>query len=363
MVDRLDAAESRGADKAQSIALGERSWPALYRAQFESTKEELWEHLVEMCRWGWFEVRPAAALRSRSGYAQAPRLSVMDIAAVRTAAGRPQRAKSASERWREAVEANLQASEEGKRVASGYCIELVGHSPEDIVRQLNGLRELADSSILLREVSARLFWGMSKVLDDRQGLVAAVLGMDECPFPESPIQLQVHLPRTVMRGVLFIENAISFEKATRSSAAAIEGMALVFASGFKASARRLRTKDGASIFYARRGSVDEAQMTSFEEWLFETKPPLGLPVFFWGDLDWSGMRILKTLREVFEEVNAWEPGYAPMRAHLLEGHGHLPEAAEKRGQRPLEQTGCAYADAQLLPLLIQGFVDQEFFAG
>lgn len=73
-----------------------------------------------------------------------------------------------------------------------------------------------DSPLMLREVSSKLFWGMSKVLDSRTGLVAALLGVDECPFPESPIQLQVFLPPGGFSGVLFIENLMSFEQAIRS---------------------------------------------------------------------------------------------------------------------------------------------------
>jgi hypothetical protein len=315
---------------------------------------------VEMCKWGWFEVRPSSALRSRSGYAQEPRLSVMNVAAVRAAVGRPERVKSSNESWREAVDAHLQATDEAKRVIGSFCIELPGHRPEDVVTQLSKLRDLTNSGMLLREVSSALFWGMSKVLDQRQGLVAAVLGTDECPFPESPIQLQVQLPPDEMAGVLFIENLMSFDKTTRSNAHAYRSLVLVYASGFKASAKRLRTPDGVSLFYSRRGSQARETTIVFEDWLFGAG--VDMPVSFWGDLDWSGMRILRTLRDTFGDVRAWEPGYAPMLTHLKGGHGHLPETADKRGQLPLSSTGCAYADTQLLPLLAtHGFVDQELF--
>ena len=86
-------------------------------------------------------------------------------------------------------------------------------------------------------------------------------------------------------------------------------------------------------------------------------------VYLWGDLDWEGMRILATLRASFGDVEAWQPGYDPMRERLLAGGGHRPEAADKRGQRSIAATGCHYADAQLVPLLDTfGFVDQELFS-
>ena len=70
------------------------------------------------------------------------------------------------------------------------------------------------------------------------------------------------------------------------------------------------------------------------------------------------------MRTNFPDMQAWQPGYGPMLKTLLDGHGHSPEAADKRGQRPLEGVGCPYSDGQLLPALkARGeFVDQEQFA-
>ncbi len=50
LVDRMDSAEQKGSVHTQSVALGERTWPALYKAQRESEKEELWGHAVELVR-------------------------------------------------------------------------------------------------------------------------------------------------------------------------------------------------------------------------------------------------------------------------------------------------------------------------
>ena len=98
LVDRLDSAEQRGSAKAQSVALGERTWSALYKAQRESEKEDLWGHVTELARWGWLAVKPEGAVRSRSGYADAPRVTVANEAEVRRAVGRAHRVKSAAER-------------------------------------------------------------------------------------------------------------------------------------------------------------------------------------------------------------------------------------------------------------------------
>lgn len=356
LVDRLDSAGQRGT-RAQSIALTERTWPALYRASFESRKEVLWEHVGEMLEWGWLQVKPDGAARARSGYAESPRISVVDEGALRAAAGRPERVKSAVERWREAVNRGLHATDEVKRAVGEFCIDMPDHPMDEVVQQLNRLPDLADKPLLLREVSAQLFWGMSKVLDKRQGLVCALLGVEECPFPESPIQLQVYLPPAGYSAVLFIENLMSFERAVRDRSKAFDGLALVYASGFKGSAQRLRSPAGCSLYYASSGVLGGDLQVAFEAWLFGR----GLtPVYFWGDLDYAGMRILAAMRGTFPSMAAWESGYAPMLVALQAGSGHSPEAAEKQGQAAVSRTGCTYADARLLPELEAGrYLDQE----
>jgi hypothetical protein len=84
-------------------------------------------------------------------------------------------------------------------------------------------------------------------------------------------------------------------------------------------------------------------------------------VYFWGDLDFAGMDILKTLKAVFPQARAWEPGYARLLDRLRAGHSHAPEDARKSGQADPGTTGCAYADAVMLPALREfgRCVDQE----
>lgn len=361
LVDRLDSAEARGSASAQTMPLNETSWPALYRATFESDKEMLWEQVLKLAEIGWLQVTPVQAGRSNQGYDQKPRLRVLNIDAIREATGRPERQRSSVERWREAIEENLDAPDEVKRIAGDYCIDMPDRDMVQVVERLNALKGLAAMPLLLREVSARLFWGMSKVLDNRTGLVTALLGLDECPFPESPIQLQVYLPHGGFDGVLFIENQMSFEQAIRSQTLAFSKLALVYASGFKGSAARLRTPDAASLYFSHRGELGGDRKDYFESWLFGKN--IAVPVSFWGDLDWSGLRILSALRKNFPDMQAWQRGYQSMLKSLMNGHGHSPEAADKKGQRPLDRTGCSFADCQLLPALVsQGrFVDQEQF--
>ncbi|WP_310611829.1 Wadjet anti-phage system protein JetD domain-containing protein [Limnohabitans sp.] len=361
LVDKLDSAEQRGSASAQTISLNAASWPALYRAAKESDKEFLWEQLRDLVKLGWLQVTPLTASRSETGYDEKPRIKVLDIAAIRKATGRMERQKTAVERWREALALHLDAPDEIKRAAGDYCIDMPDREMAEVVKRLNVLKDLASRPMLLREVSARLFWGMSKVLDNRTGLVAVLLGLDECPFLESPVQLQVYLPHGGFCGVLFIENLMSFEKAIRAKGEAFSKLALVYASGFKGSAARLRTPEAVSLFFSHKGELGGDRIDYFESWLHGKN--IALPVSFWGDLDWSGMRILAAMRNNFPNMKAWEPGYQPMLQSLLAGQGHSPEASDKKGQRPMMTSGCKYADTHLIPALSAHgrFVDQEQF--
>ncbi|MNU70501.1 hypothetical protein D3C71_599100 [compost metagenome] len=364
LVDRLDAAEHRGSMRAGSVSLGEKTWPALYKAERESDKEFLWSHVCDMARWKWLSVKPEMALRKAAGYAMSPKVTVVDEGAVRTAIGRPERTRSSLERWRAAVDAHLEASPSVKTLVSDFCIDLPGYEMAAVVERLNGLHGLVDKGLYLREVSSRLFWGMSKVLDKRQPMVNAILGLEECPFPELPIQLHVWLPEGESTGILFIENALSYEWAIGSLAPSLSGLVLVFASGFKGTAQRLRTPAGSSLYFSDKGHRSSNAEGEFKRWLYQDPAArLGLPVFFWGDLDFAGMGILAALRTSFPEAQAWAPGYELMLAALESGRGHVPEAAEKKGQRIVEHIGSEFADTRLISALIRTgqFVDQELF--
>ncbi len=112
LVDKLDSAEARGSASAQTVALNDTTWPALFGATFESDKEMLWEQVLNLAEIGWIQVTPVQAGRSNQGYDQKPRLRVLNIDAVRGATGRPERQRSAVERWRDAIDANLDGPDE-----------------------------------------------------------------------------------------------------------------------------------------------------------------------------------------------------------------------------------------------------------
>ncbi|PUA18249.1 hypothetical protein C7W93_13755 [Glaciimonas sp. PCH181] len=219
------------------------------------------------------------------------------------------------------------------------------------------LPALANAPLLLRQVSAELFWTKSKILDKRQELVAIILGLEECPFPLMPVQLQVFLPKQGYDSVLFIENQTTFEQAIREADGRFSGLAIIFAAGFKGSAKRLRLRSGSSLYFSVEGDLSSAATGKFAAWLYKDGGDNNLSSWFWGDLDYAGMGILQTLKNSFIALEAWQPGYAPMLEALRNGGGHSPENIQKK----VERTGCQYADNILIPALhtISKFVDQE----
>ena len=358
LVDKLDGAEAQGKPLARAVKLDDKSFPALFKASLEEERERQWSYVEQMVAWGWFELKTDRQRPGQVAYECKPRLVIRDEASLRAVTGRPVRIRSGGELWREAVFRLPGLEESVKETVSRMKLEVPGRTADDVAQQLALLPTLVEEPLLLREVSARLFWGLSKVLDGRQALVAALLGLEECPFPEMPVQLQVFLPPSGFTGVLFIENLATFEQATRDGTGRYVGLTLIYAAGFKGSARRLRSATGASVYFAAHGSVEEKQTSRFLAWL---RAGARLPCWFWGDLDHAGMRILAALRGVFDDASAWEPGYSPMLARLKAGQGHSAESGAKKGQQPIDLTGCAYADKHLIPELTTTgrFVDQE----
>ena len=236
----------------------------------------------------------------------------------------------------------------------------VGKRPAtDILAHWERLIDPALPARYIREASAIAFWGCSKALDDRLDLVNQLreaAGLQ--PLLATPMIVNVHVSGAVDRGVLFVENQATFETVRHGHIAAGKNLNLVFSSGFRASAARVRNRKTATI-YSSESSMPKF-LAPFREWLFSNDQEA--PVFFWGDLDFAALSILKSLRASFRHIRAWQPGYESMVAHMLAGDGHLPEEDHYKGeQRDPGSTGDRYADEVLLPALRQcgRFLDQE----
>lgn len=374
LLNKADRSESaRGA----RLKLDRQTAPELYDHVDVEALRRLQLLLDELCATGWVRLRLAKARDFAGWVDRNPQLELLDFEALAQWAGFQRRA----DQWNQQLLAHLvdhwmAAPGTDQPALLDYLLcnplaALAEMAPTDALRSLGALQILCTSgaTMPLREASARVFQGRSKVLDNRDELLR-LLGAEPRQFREAPIQLLVDIP-AAFDGALFVENLVTFEQMADQRRPAWSHQLLVYAAGFKGSARRLRTRQSCRLYvrasHGETVAVDAAGaaglaagLAAVSAWLFGLSP---LPVRFFGDLDFAGLQILASLREVFPEAQAWRPGYGDLAERLSTGGGHLPEAASKERQIDPLQTGCAYADGVLLPLMrrVGRFVDQEAF--
>ena len=358
VIDRLDAQPAAERTHSIRINLDAAIAPEIHAADSLAARAVAWASIdgIVAAEWAILDYRKHRKHGSREE--REPYLdfrwsdAVEDL--IRERLRRPRKTASYTTQWRAVLaQAHLPLPESALAKLSATPIEINGRSADDVFARLLSIRDLASQPLLLREVASRVFWGLSKILDGRADAVAALLGCDECPFPEQPIVLNVHV-MAEPKIFLFVENHVAFERL--KSRDSLGEAALIFSSGFRGAAARLRKMGGCSVYYSR--ASDPVAMAAFERELFSTADVL---TFFWGDLDYAGMAILASLRSIFPSAQAWRPGYDPMLARLSGGDGHSPAESGKERQRVIEATGCTYADEQLIPALrtSQRFLDQE----
>lgn len=383
----LAKAERSTAQGPARLPLDRKAAPELHDAVDGDQIQLLRMQLDDLCSTGWVALLLEAPREFASFNDRKPRLELCDFDALTAWAGYTPQAQRWRQQWRTHLVAHwaaypLEAPGDSTAVldhlARSPLVAVEGLPVEVATRSLATLTSLCRSGrgMALREASARAFQGRSKVLDHREELLR-LLGATSGQFTEAPIQLLLAPPYrnptgcgdvggSAVKNVLFIENLVTFEQMADTRAAAWEGSLLVYAAGFRGSARRLRSRTGCRLYL--RAPESTTSLPDIDRWLFQAQEserdgPPEVPVCFFGDLDHAGMQILASLREVFPHACAWRPGYEQLARLLAAGTGHLPESAAKALQADPGRTGCAYADTELLPLLrrIGRFMDQEAF--
>ncbi len=160
---------------------------------------------------------------------------------------------------------------------------------------------------------------------------------------------------------MFIENLDTFYASIESNNPVFNNTVIIYSSGYKATAKRIRDKGGNKMFFETGCNFSREGRLEFLSW-FHSQNEMEMEVYFWGDLDYSGIGILFALKENFASLSAWEIGYRQMLSSNMDGMGHTPEMAGKEKQIELSQkTECAYSD-DVLSLNMKDlgtFVDQE----
>jgi hypothetical protein len=368
-LDRLDRASAEARTNDVRIMLDAETAPEIFEAQTSGDRQLAWHVLETLQEHGLGTIAFGLAPRHGAAHERKPAF-VISLGAedlIRAVYGRPKPGLGYGRTWQNLVDSS-DLNETAKLVIRRLPISVSGRSAQEVFDRLLSIRERhdPDDGVLLREASAKAFWGLSKVLDNRQELVAALLNLEVCPYLEQPVHLNVHFAGPYSGKLLFIENKTSFERAIRDiqlsapGPTAFEGFAVIYSSGYVGSSKHLRTARNVRLFY----SLDEVSLPenvdTFRADLFSAAD---VDTQFWGDLDFAGMAILRHLRETFPSASAWRPGYMAMVAHLVAGIGHTPEEARKDGQRAVMTTGCRFADETLLPAIRNHgrFVDQEGF--
>lgn len=371
----LEKAERTSSQGPVRLPLDRKWAPELY-AQADAEQLQLWLMLLDdLCGTGWVAMvlnppREFATITDRK-----PRLELRDFEALAAWADYTPQALRWQRQWLDHLAAHWAAPGRAVPPDPRAVLDYLARSPltlveglplDEATRSLAALRMLCLSgrTLPLREASAQAFQGRSKVLDNREELMR-LMGAASGQFHEAPIQLLVAPPDTArpFEDVLFIENLVTFERMADWRRQGWTASLLVYAAGFKGSARRLRSRDDCSLYVRTptpQATDTLACMQRIEEWLFGNA---SWPLCFFGDLDYAGMQILASLRDVFPEAQAWVPGYDALIQALERGGGHAPVQAGKELQADPGQTGCAYADQQLLPRMRRHnrFVDQEAF--
>ena len=353
-LDRFD--RQRGVDRERQFSLmAENYLPSLLRA--DAAADQTWELVKDLRDRGVLSIRTVR----RSPYdpewkgakvAFSPTIEETLRAWLNRDWNEP-----AMQLWRLAVERNAAAFPDGGAILLNQRLSVANRTAEEVVAALTSARDVR-RPVTLRQLSATLFWGDSKVLDERGELVAAL--WPELEIRERALVVAVYLP-VACRGVLFIENQDTYTAAVGGLVAGVADLALVFAAGFRGAASRVRSRQGVLLHYA--GSVEAAAVSGFDEWWFG-QVSREWPCSFWGDLDFSGMQILKSLRSRFADLCAWQPGYEPMLARLKMSTAYSGRLIDDRGQIDPMVTGCAYADSTLLQAIRElGPMDQEVLIG
>lgn len=362
ILDRLDSLGLEDRSRRFTFRLSDKTFPELYLQASPDDSEYLWSLLERMSSTKIVEIeldkRRTASTIARE---RSPVLVMTPEAEVRfrEILGRKPLIDPWSIAWARGCEAAQWLPVMLRTAFRSREHRLGERAPTEILSRWERLTKERFDGLGLREVAARLFWGISKALDERYEIVNALRDAHGLPWiPERPLLLPTFLaPTWREKGVLFVENLSSYVACLAGRVPASHGLAIVYGSGYKSAARRLRKPEMTLMAFDPRG--DRTAEPAYLTWFGAESDDV--PTFFWGDLDYAGLSILRELRRTFPGMRAWTPGYERMVNALENGNGHTPSESDKRGQEDLGPVGCPYADDVLLEVLRRTaqFFDQE----
>lgn len=232
-----------------------------------------------------------------------------------------------------------------------------GRDDFEVIRTLQAIRRelILGGRPTLRQIAARHCWGASKALDMKgREWLSQALGVYSDLVSVRRVNVLVDSASRLPTRFLFVENQDTFNLLTQQFQ--LESYAVVYLSGFKGAAQRIRQEEAVSLFFGMN-VLPEAAGQIRRMWHKETR----VPAEVWTDLDFAGLNIAIALRKVFPELTWFKPGYAAMQDRLVRGLGHGFDDATKGNQMPplprdLWDEGVGYLES----IFEYGkFVDQE----
>jgi len=213
-----------------------------------------------------------------------------------------------------------------KGASDDFMVELI----KSLEVLIQGQDDIPEGSPLF-EASARFLCGSSKMLDDLGPTLLKTIGLDVDRFSRAPRYVIVAGPPSP-DAVVLIENPHSFERAIQSDASC----AYVCTYGF-----------GLTMSHEGYGTLLLENITTHLPHLktlvrHGNPPEIGAllehpKLFFWGDLDLSGMRIYDSLRLQYHHIRL-SALYGPMLKSLKEGgsHPYIPAAGKGKPGQPVQ---------------------------
>ncbi len=355
LINLLDKQSSSSRQKPVGITLNEKNMPGLFK-QGEAA-DHLWD-LIKSLK----EDHRVFHIRKKKQqdpftpeYAQARLTLQNEGEEILRSWLQREKGLSPLQVWRKAVATSQHCFPGKTEKLFAHRIAVQGMTEKTVLDAFACLADYQQAELSLRQLSSRCFCGDSKFLDGREELIRELY--PDLHIMPRPVMVNIFIP-AIVHGVLFVENQDSYASAIAGNPSICKNQVLVFVAGFKGSAARIRQPEGVSLHY--HCASNNKMQEKLEAWWFAQQTS-DWPVFFWGDLDYSGMGILKALKQRFDEVCAWAQGYEPMLQLLQQQKGHQPAMADKQGQQDPGTTGCEFADEILLPAMRQEkkFVDQE----
>jgi hypothetical protein len=308
-LDRFD--RQRGVDRQRRITLAVRDHlPSLARA--DAAADQTWSLIQELARRGVLAIREAVRSPYDVDWRGAKVTFASEIEETLRAWLRRDWTEPTAMVWRRAIERHAAKFHDAGAALLSQRIVIENRSADDIVAALAAAANI-QVPMTLRQLSATVFWGDSKILDERGELVAALL--PHLMIRDRALVIAVHLPERC-KGVLFIENQDTYTAAAAGSPTEALEFALVYAAGFRCTAARVRNRSGALLHYAGPGLRELA--SRFDAWWYDGETGFG-PAWFWGPrsaaaVAWirsRGVRLL--LPELLQsEAYGWSSGSSPL---------------------------------------------------